>query len=82
MEMFEKWLAELPTDELMNMVVALTTTITSLKDKPYCTTRQKEEIEKGLLLNQIILQLAWEELNTKRELAEDKKEELFNMVTK
>lgn len=64
MDFFKKWLASMDTDTLFQMVETLSNTISNLRDKPFCTIRQLEDLQNDLDINRILLKLTFEELHS------------------
>lgn len=60
MDIFRQWVGVIETDQLLGMMSALSQAITALRDKPFCTIRELEEMSKDLDINRILLQLVFE----------------------
>lgn len=65
---------DISTDTLLQQVKEFSKKITALRDKPFCTIRQLEDLQTQLEFNRIMFKMICDELST-RELSAEKMSE-------
>lgn len=78
---FKPWYAEMPNEDLVKMIYSLSEKITTLRDTPFCTIRQFEDLQEEINAERTLLRIAWEELET-RDVPVDEKEQIMATVLK